>query len=119
MGEDPPEGGRVEPLASRRDEHRVLGAAHELPTGLLQVTREQMAGLLSEGNDSLLAALPAYVQLFTLEVDVGEIEAHRLGAAQAGGVDELYQRSVAQGERTVSVQRVQRCFHLARLRRVR
>jgi hypothetical protein len=44
------------------------------------------------------------VDEFLLEVDVAEIEADRLHAAQACGVDELDERTVAQGERPVALQ---------------
>jgi hypothetical protein len=41
----------------------------------------------------------ANVHVLLLEVDVGEVETDRLGATEAGGVDELDERAVPEGER--------------------
>src|SRR5205823_6360138 len=76
-------------------------------------------GLLAERYEALLAALAADVDLLPVEVDVGEVEPHRLGRAQPGGVHELDERAVAQRERAVAVERVERGLDLGRLRCVR
>jgi hypothetical protein len=47
-----------------------------------------------------------------LEVDVREVEAHRLGAAQPGGVDELDERAVPQRDRPFSFERVEGALDL-------
>src|SRR5919202_1298896 len=92
----------VEPASARGDEQCVLRAAHELRTCVAEIEREPVRCFLAEGNDALLPALAAYVQLLLLEVDVREIEIDRLAAAQARGVHELEQRAVSQRERLVS-----------------
>ena len=97
---------------------RVLSAGHQVRARFGQIAREQVARLLAEGHHPLLAALAADVQLLAVEVDVGEVEPHRFGAAQAGRVDELDERPVPQGERTVAVERVECRVDLLRLRRV-
>src|SRR3954471_19641277 len=61
MREDAAERRRVEPLAARGDEHRVLRAADELRPGLVQVPGQHERRLLAEWDDALLAALPAHV----------------------------------------------------------
>ena len=93
MREDAPQRRRVEPAAAGRDEERVLRAPREGRPRLVQVARQQMAGFFSERNDALLAPLPAHMELLTVEVDVREVEPHRLRAAQPRGVHELDERA--------------------------
>ena len=47
-----------------------------------------------------------------LEVDVAEVEAHSLGAAQPGGVDELHERAVPQRNRSFALERLERALDL-------
>ena len=54
-----------------------------------------------------------------LEVDVGEVETDRLGAAEAGGVDELDQGAVPERERALAVERGELPLDLGAARRVR
>ena len=51
--------------------------------------------------------------MLLLEVDVGEIEAYGLGAAQPGGVDELHERAIAQRERAFSLECCKLLFDVA------
>ena len=77
-----------------------IGAAGELGPGLAEVAGDPVRRLLAERDDPVLRALAvADVDVLLLEVDVAEIEPDRLGAAQAGRVDELEQRAVADPER--------------------
>jgi len=120
VGDEPAQRRGVEPLAASRDEERVLGAARQLRARLVEVARNEGRGLLAERDDTVLRALPAAdVHQLLLEVDVAEIEADRLGAAQAGRVDELDDRLVSQREGAVSVEVVDELFDLALLRRIR
>jgi hypothetical protein len=75
---------------------------------LVQVAREQVGRLLAERHDPLLAALAADVELLAVEVDVGEVEPDRLRRAEARGVHELDERAVAQRERAVALERLER-----------
>ena len=52
-----------------------------------------------------------------LEVDVGEVERDRLGAAQPRGVEELEERTVAERERRVAVDDLEELLDLGGLRR--
>ena len=54
-----------------------------------------------------------------VEVHVLEVEPDRLGAAQAGGVDELDEGAVPQAERAVALDAVEQLVHLVGLRRDR
>ena len=47
-----------------------------------------------------------------LEVDVAEVEAHRLGAAEAGRVDELHEGAVTQRDRALSLESLERALDL-------
>ena len=93
---------RVEAAAAGGEEESVLGAAGELRPGIVQVAAGPGGRLLAEWNDSLLAAFSAHVHGLALEVDVGQVEPDRLGAAQPGRVDELEQGAVAELERAVA-----------------
>jgi hypothetical protein len=55
--------------------------------------------LAPDRHDPLLRALAAGAQQPLVEVDVGELEADRLGGAQAARVHQLEQGAVAQSER--------------------
>src|SRR4051812_13522535 len=102
MRDEAPERRRVEAPPARREKQRVLRAARELRTRLAEVARDERTRLLAQRHDAVLAALAfAHVDELLLEVDVAEIEMHRLGAAQPGGVDELDEGAVAERERAV------------------
>ena len=74
-----------------------VGAAGELGPRLAEVAGDPVRGLLAERDDPVLRALAVPdVDVLLLEVDVAEVEPDRLGAAQAGRVDELEQRPVAE-----------------------
>ena len=90
---------RVEPAAAGGEEDGVLRSARQLRAAFAQVPGEPEGGLLAERHGPLLAALAAHVDELLVEVDVLEVEADRLGAAQAGRVDELDERAVAEAER--------------------
>ena len=77
-----------------------------------------MGCLLAERDRALLAALAADEHELLLEVDVGEVEPHRLRASQAGGVDELEQGTVAERERLVASDQLEQAIDLVGLRRL-
>ena len=105
VGERAAERRRIQPPAAGREEQRVLRAARELRARVAEVAGEPVRRLLAERHRPLLAALAADVHLLLLEVDVGEIQADGLGAAEAGGVDELDERAVPDGDRPVVAER--------------
>ncbi len=110
---------RVEPPAADGEEQRVLGAAGEHRARVAQVLRSPERRLLAERDDALLAALAAAnVDQLLLEVDVGEIEADRLGAAEPGGVDDLDERAVAQRDRPLALEREELRLDLLLARRI-
>ena len=77
---DPPERARVEPPAAHGEKQRVLcGAFREQWPSRRQVARDRPGSLLAERDDALLAALAADEHVLLLEVDVAEVEGHRLG----------------------------------------
>ena len=81
----PAERARVEPPAADGEEQRVLGAAGERRARVAQVPRDPERRLLAERHHALLAALAAAdVDELLLEVDIGEVEPDRLGAAEPG-----------------------------------
>ena len=105
--DDAPERARVEPTAPSRHEQRVLGAPNELRTAVPEIPGEPVRRFLAQGDDPLLAALAEHANRLLLEVDVREIELHRLLRAQAGRVDELPERAVAKGDRAFALERLQ------------
>src|SRR4029079_16136885 len=83
---------RIEPPPAHGDEERPLARAGEAGSRLAELARDPVAGLLAEGDDAFLRALSApHVDTLLLEVDVAEVEAHRLGAAQPRRVHEIEQ----------------------------
>jgi len=84
MADEAAQGTGVEPPATRREEEGVLGAARQLGPGVVQVASRPGGRLLAQRNDSLLAALTEHVHGLVLEIDVGQVEPDRLGAAQTG-----------------------------------
>src|SRR5262249_56463866 len=117
MREHPANRRRVEPPSARGDEERVLGAADEVRTRIVQVTRDAERGFLAERDDALLAALPEHADLFLLEVDVAEVESDRLVAAQSRGVHELDERAVPDRQRVGAFLRIEVALELALRRR--
>src|SRR5436309_15936421 len=114
--DEPPERRRVEPLAARREEERVLCAACELRSRLAQVARDERCRLLAEWDDAILPALPlTNVHVLLLEIDVSKVETDGLGGPQAGRVDELEESDVTEPERSLGVDRVDDRLHLALL----
>src|SRR4051794_7756995 len=115
-----PQRRRIEPPAAHGHEQRALAAAHELGPPVPQVLRDPPRRLLAERDDAVLGALPlAHVHELLLEVDVGDVERHRLGASQPRRVDELHQRAVAQRERAVAARELlEQIVDVARLRRL-
>src|SRR5215218_6401654 len=119
VGEEPPQGARVEPAAPHREKQRYLGSTNEAGPPLAEIERKPVRCLLSERDDALLAALAPHVQRLLLEVDVSEVEVDRLAAAEAGRVDELEQGAVAERERPVAVEALEQPVELVGLRRMR
>src|SRR6185503_2225395 len=139
VGRQAAEGAGVEAAAAGGEEDRVLracgaaplwprsadfaGAAcsleRELRASLAEVVREPVRRLLAERHRPFFPTLAANVDELLVEVDVLEIEPDRLGAAQAGGVDELDEGTVAQAERPVALDAVEQRVDLAGLRRDR
>src|SRR5690348_15115373 len=116
VGEQSPQGARVEAAPTHGQEERVLGASRQVGTCLVQVSGQPVRGLLSQRNQALFAALAAYVHQLLLEVDVPEIKVDSLAATEPGRVDELAEGSVAEAERTVALQPRELRVDLFRLR---
>jgi integrase len=113
MGDDAPQGARVEPASARREEERVIRAFRELRSGVAQVAAEPERRFLAQRDDALLATLAAAdVHELLLEVDVPEVEADRFRAAQARRVDELDERAVPQRNRPLALERRERLLDL-------
>src|SRR5262249_38377965 len=73
-----------------------------------------------ERHHAVLGPLAAtHMDELLLEVHVAQIEAHSLGAAEAGGVDELDERSVPKRERPLALERRQLALDLRGTRRIR
>jgi aminopeptidase len=118
--DESPQGRGVEPPSTRRKEKRPLGTARELRPRLTQVAGDEARRLLAEWHDSVLAAFAeANVHELLFEVDVPEVEADGLSAAQACGIDELHQRLVSERKRPFTFERVDEVLDLALLRGVR
>src|SRR5947207_2171662 len=83
VGDDPPQRARVEPAAAGGEEECVVRFLRKRWPGLAQVAAEPERCLLAEWDDPVLAALAAAnVHELLLEIDVGEVEPHRLGTPQ-------------------------------------
>src|SRR5262245_24884332 len=95
MRRQPSQRARVQASPAHRDEERPLRTRRQLRARVLEVTGEPPTRLFAERDDAFLATLPAHVDELLLEVDVVEVEADRLRATQAGGVDELDEGAVA------------------------
>src|SRR4051794_18731503 len=108
----PSQGAGVQAATSRRDEEGVLGPLGKLGPGFAEIARHPVPCLLAERNDPLLVALAADVDVLLLEVDVTEIEVDGLTASEAGGVDQLGERSVSQPQGALGFQSGQLCVDL-------
>jgi len=114
--DEPAQRARVESLPSHREEDGVVGTPRELGTTFKEIERKTVGSLLAERHRALLAALAADVDELLLEVHVLEVEADRLGAAQAGRVDQLDERAVPEAERAFAAKLLQQRIDLAGLR---
>src|SRR5262249_53955639 len=104
---------------ARGEKQRVLSPARKLRPSSVEVVREERRRLFAERDDAVLAALAfTHVHQALLEVDVAEVEPDRLGAAEAGGVDELDERAVAHCQRIVPCESVDDLLDLSNLWRV-
>src|SRR5687768_8380771 len=92
---------RVQPPASCREEDRVHCAVRQLRPAILEVAAQPVRGLLAERDDAFLVAFAPDAYGLLLEVDILEVEPDGLGAAQAGRVDELEERAVAERQGVV------------------
>ena len=119
MWEQPAQRARVESPPPGGEEERVVRAARQLRTRLAQIAGDDVRSLFAERHDPLLAALAAHAHVLLLEVDVAEVEADRLRAAQAGRVDELDEGAIPEPERVVAARSGDQLLDLRRLRRVR
>src|SRR6476659_7361864 len=117
--DEPAERAGVEPPAARREKERVLGAHRQLRASLAEIRGQAIGSFLAEWHRALLAALAPNGDGLLLEVAVLEVEADRLGAAQAGRIDQLDERAVAEPEGAVSAQPLEQRVHLACLGRRR
>src|SRR2546421_6219798 len=115
----PPERARVEPTPARGEEKRVHRAARQLRPRVAEVDRPAVGGLLAQRHDPLLVALAPDAEELLLEVDVDQVEVDGLLRAQAGGVDELHERAVPDGERPVARERLELAVDLLGPQRVR
>ena len=110
-------------LVSRRrprrgEEEGVLGTLCQRGTAVAQVAADVMRSVLAKRHGALLPALSADVDRFALEVDVGQVERHGLGAPEPTRVHELEQRAVAESERRLPVRDFQERVDLRDLRSV-
>ena len=99
-------------LAARGEEQGVVRALGEPWPPVPEIACDPEGGLLPERHDPLFAALAVHADGLLLEVDVGQVEADRFGAAQAGGVHQLDQRPVAERQRFVTFERLDDCVDL-------
>lgn len=115
---EPAEDARVEPPAADGDEQRVAGASYERGPPVTEPPRDAPGRLLAERDEPLLPSLPSHVDVFAVEVDIGEVEPDGLGRAETAGVDELHERGVPQRERIVPVEGVDEPLYLCDLGRL-
>jgi 3',5'-cyclic-AMP phosphodiesterase len=92
---------RVEATPADREEERVGGAPGQDRACVAEVPAHQCGCLLSDRYDAVLPALAFHVDGLLLDVDVAEVEAHRLRASEPARVDELDQRPVAHSQCTL------------------
>ena len=99
-GDLAPQGVGVEGLAVAGEEERGPGRADdEQGADVVEVLLQPGQGARSDGHDAVLAPLAqADVQQPALALQVGEFQAHQLGAADAGGVKQFEQGAVAQAQ---------------------
>jgi glucose/arabinose dehydrogenase len=115
MGEESPDGARVEPLAPRGDEEGVLGACCEARADP-EPAAEPVGGFLAERDDTLLAALAEDADGLTVEIHVREVEVDGLPAPQSGRIDQLGERTVPDLEGLLRAERRELGIDFAGLR---
>src|SRR5215831_5558684 len=118
MWQQTPQCAGVEPSPARGQEQRDLCAARKLWACLVEVARQPVRRLLAKRYRSFLAALAVNVEKLLLEVDVAEVEIHRLAAAQAGRVDQLRDGAVPEPERAFRLEPREYGVDFGRLGRV-
>ena len=94
---DPPAPGAEEQRRPRRRRRRSAGR----PCG--QPAVERAGGRVAEGHDALLAALAEHAHHVAVAVHVVDVEAGQLADPDAGGVEQLEHRHVAQPDRAAVV----------------
>ncbi len=119
VGQEAAQRRRVQRPPAHGEEERIHRAPGELRPPVLQVAAQAVGGLLAERDDPFLAALPADVDQFLLEVDVGELEVDGLLRAEPGRVDQLEQCAIPEPERVLGLQLGQQRVRLLGLGRVR
>src|SRR5918994_857794 len=82
--------------AEVHEQVRLGRALHQRGPPPLQVDPERLQRRLADRDDPLLRALAARPQQALLNVHVHQLQADRLGGAQAAGVHHLEQRAIAQ-----------------------
>src|SRR5918993_354784 len=82
--------------AEVHEQVRLGRALDERGPPSLQIDPERLQRRLADGDDPLLRALAARPQEALLNVHVHQLQADRLGGAQAAGVHHLEQRAIAQ-----------------------
>ena len=87
-------------------EHLRAVAPVEEGAALCQVAAERLDRRAPDGDDALLVALPDDPDEPPLEVDPGLVEADRFGDTEAGAVQKLDERLVAERTRLRSLRRV-------------
>lgn len=85
--------------AALREKHRVFGSpSQQIRARLAQVASEPFASPLSNGNQSVLAALPLNLHDAAPQVDARQGQVHQLTHAQAAGIHDLQHGAVAQAQ---------------------
>ena len=119
VGKEPPQRGGVERPSACGQKESVRGAASERRPSELQVAAQVEGGLLAQGDDPLLAPLPADADELLLEVHVGQRQVNDLLRTQARRVDELEQGPVADAECVVGLDLGEQSIGFVRLWRMR
>ena len=90
---------RVSGAAPRVQEHLGAVPPVEVRAAAREIATERLGGVAPDRNDAFLAALADHSNEAVLEVDAGALEADRLGDAEAGSVQQLDERLVAERPR--------------------
>ena len=89
-------------------------AAVEVRPAAREVAPQGLGGVPADGHDALLAALADHAHEPVVQVDARLVEADRLGDAQAGAVEQLDERLVAERARLRPGRGVDQPLRLAR-----